>query len=197
MSPNSNGKKFSIKKFFLYVLLVITLLLIISTCGEKDSSSSSETTKVDKTQKLFIGDIARFSDTEWEVLEASIIGERLESTNIFIEDKMTEGNFVGLSFRVKNISKKEIDFNVFIDRHHPKLYDSEEREFTYIDSMSSYVPQDAHTTNSLTSETKIQPGLSRIFHAIYEIPKDASNLALQIRSVADRSEKELRIYLGF
>lgn len=193
----ANRIKISLGMGLLYFLLFITLLLMIGTCIEKSPESSSKSTKNNQPEKLYIGDNAKFSDTEWVVLEAKIIGERLVSNNFLADDKITEGNFIGLSFKVKNVSKKEIDFNLFNDKQQPKLYDSEDREFRYIDSMSLYVPVDANTTNPFMYETKIQPGLSQVFHAIFEVPKDASSLALEIYPVTNRTEKALRIYLGF
>ena len=194
MSKKSPHRKFSVVNFILICILIITFTLIISNLN---SCSEIDNTKQIPDSNFSIGDNVILSDTEWVLLEAWDLGNNVVSNNIFIKDRMTSGKFIQIKFLVKNISKSKIDFNFLIDNHHPKLFDSENREFEYIDSMANFVPDGAHTTNSFSGETTIQSGMEKNFYAIYEVPKESSELHIIFPSIKNRTEKSSPVFLGF
>lgn len=187
-------KKKSIKDIILYLFLFIIILIIINALSEPKSTTNNSEEEIIKYN---VGDIVKFENMEFKLLSAEIIGDKVTSNNIFVEDKNTDGKFVKVRFNVKNISKKEIEFNYFTDKDHPKVYDSEEREYKYIDNMGNYLSESYIATNSLFENTKIQPGFDKNFEAIYEVPNNSKDLKIRINSLNSSNKTQKDILLGF
>jgi hypothetical protein len=147
-----------------YMVAVLAAVLACSTSGsgDKDSSKSSKTANV--------GDTVTFSDSEWVVSKVEDKGKALKCA---LDEKKTEGKFVWVEFKVKNTSKKE---ETIFD--HPKLKDSEGREF------GSYQEQTLCVGDKKTMiAEQLPPSMQKEFVAIYEVPGDAKELTFNAREL--------------
>jgi len=134
-----------------------------------------------------LGDIVTFDDSEWTVIEVKDEGYYLHSSYQFQEPAKTEGKFVMVIFQVENKTKKEERIAVT-----PKIIDSQGREFSQYDEQSFYIPKSGKT---IASES-LPPNIPKKFYGIYEIPKDATDLKFETRSLSMYGEKKI-VYLGF
>jgi hypothetical protein len=134
-----------------------------------------------------IGDMVKFDDSEWTVVEAKLKGKRLASNNQFQEAAKTDGKFIYVKFKVKNLTNKEERIG-----GHPKLVDGKGREFGDYDGASFYIG-----SNEKTIALEALPSsMGKQFAAIYEVPDDATNLSFQARGLGIFGDKKL-ISLGF
>jgi hypothetical protein len=118
---------------------------------------------------------------------AKDMGNRLKSNNPFQENAKTEGKYIGVQFKVTNLTKVE---ERIIE--HPKLVDGQGREFNVLDEAAFYIPEKAKTMQL----EALPPSLQRTFWAIYEVPADASGFKFQVRTLGLFPDNAL-VALGF
>ncbi|MDO9153094.1 MAG: hypothetical protein Q7U47_05195 [Paludibacter sp.] len=135
-----------------------------------------------------IRDLIKFDDSEWIIVSALNNGKTLESTNPFKDDALTEGKFITIYYKVKNISKKEVRFG----SDTPILIDSQGREYNNYNEQVFYTPKE---TKILEFET-LPPGITKEFYSIFEVADDAKNLKFQALSFIKNGDKIL-VNLGF
>ena len=129
-----------------------------------------------------IGEKITFNDSEWIVTDAQIKGKSMKSNNPFQEDATTEGKFVIVAYKVKNLSNKE---ERILDT--PKIVDSQGREFREYDKGAFYIPENGKTLimDALPS------GLQKQFYAVYEVADDAKGFKFQARALSINGDKKL------
>jgi len=194
-----------IKKWWFWVIIVIVLVAIGKNTEEKKQTTSpaeqstqeqqavtsaeettpSQTTPSETTYG--IGDVVKFDDSKWIVVAAKDNGSILKSNNMFQKEASTDGKFITVRFKVKNLTKTE---DRIMDT--PKLIDSQGREFKEYDSQSFYIPEGAKT---LTLEA-LPPSMYKEFYAVYEVPSDAVGFRFQARALSAFGDKIL-VNLGF
>lgn len=130
-----------------------------------------------------VGEVVKFDDSQWEVVGASVIGNRIQG---FSGDKQTAGKFLKVDFKVTNTSKQD---ETILD--HPRVFDDQSREFKVLDDQVLYIhePEQALTLESLP------PSMMKRFTAIYELPTDAKGLAFEARALSAFGEKR-KVALG-
>jgi len=182
-------------------LIVVGLIIIgaVASQQKKDGRSPSSTSQStsggagtgDTVHEIAarpgIGDIVTFDDSEWVVLEAVNLGQRLRSNNQFQEDARTTGAFVRVHFRVTNRTNEE---QRIFDA--PKLVDDQGREFEGLDFQSFYIPEDGETIGF----TALPADIPREFYSIFEVPADAAGLQFQTRSFATVRRSYVAVDLG-
>ena len=130
-------------------------------------------------KKTKIGEVVKFPDSEWTVIEARNIGNTLSSV---LENKHTSGSFISVKFSVINKTNEEEQI-----LETPQLVDSKGRKFKQMDDCALYLPEGA---NEMTLEQR-PAGLSKTFYAIFEVPLDAAKLSFQARSLGFSPEYAL------
>jgi hypothetical protein len=146
------------------------------------SAKAEETVRVQK-----IGEVVKFDDSEWVVIEAKDLGGTAPSNNQFEKAGKTEdGKFIRVKFSIKNNGKKE---DMLFDQ--PKLVDSQGREFGHHEKEPFYVPDGAKTLGL----EKLPVGLKKEYYSVYEVPKDAKGLKFQARAL-EVDGKKVDVDLG-
>jgi len=179
-----------LKKLLIGFGIIIIIAAIVNTGGDNGDSKTSDTSDktANKSQSNYkIGDVVKFDDSEWIVLSAKNKGKRIKSNNQFQKDAVTEGKFIIVHYKVTNLTNKEERI-----LNSPKLIDSKGREFTDYDMQSIYIPENGKTI-SLESLPSSMP---KKLWAVYEVPKDATGLKFQTRSMSAWGSKKL-VELGF
>jgi hypothetical protein len=176
------------------VVVIVGAAVLALGSGKKPSSDETTNEKLSvsgKTEKQSakpaaaakkkLGESVLFDDSEWVVLEAKDMGNKVDSNNPFDKAaKSEDGKFIRVKFSVKNKGKKE---EMLFDQ--PKLIDGEGREFGHHENETSYVPKDSKT---LALE-KIPVGLKKEFWTVYEVPTDAKNLKFETRALEIGGDK--------
>jgi hypothetical protein len=168
-------------------LLFVVFVALAVACGKGGISS-----KLVGTVK--VNESLIFNDSTWVVVEAKDVGKVLKPTEAGEEELKADGRFIHVRFKVTNTGKKV----VFLGDD-PELVDDKEREFTTLgDNQKAYLPKGAKTLGEVDSD-QIPAGITREFHALYEVPADAKGLRLKAASFAEkkRRQQEGFIDLGF
>lgn len=155
-----------------------------------DSSQSAVSAKDDnQTVAKKIGDEIVFEDSKWTVISAENLGSTLKSPSPgLIENKQTEGRFIKVKYTITNTSKDEETL-----MHRPKILSGDGAKYEQSTDVSIYLGdgEKEFTLDSLPSRIK------KTFVAIYEVPKDASKLRFQTRSLESFGTKHIEVDLGF
>ena len=131
-----------------------------------------------------LGESVKLEDSTWVVAKAAVVGKTIQGLS---GDKKTAGNFVKIEFTVTNNGKEN---ESILD--HPKLFDSQDREFKPLDDQSLYMGENE---TSMTLES-LPPSIMKRFWAIYELPADAKGLKFEVRALSAFGEKK-KVALGF
>lgn len=150
-------------------------------------SSESSAAVAASSKAAAIGDVIKFEDSEWTVLSARDLGSTLRGGQ-FTEPKQSEGKFVYVKFKVKNITNEEESI-LFT----PAITDSKGRRYEQFDEQAFYLPDNE---NSMTME-QLPSGLPKTFSAIFEIPPDAKGINFMSRNFAAFGKEEKAVSLGF
>jgi len=138
------------------------------------------------TAAATIGEVVVVGDVQWKVLEAKNLGSTLKSSNQFIKDLETSGKFIQV--RVEMVNKgKEAKSLSYID-----LHDSTGRKYKAASEARHWIPDEEEI---FLVET-INPGLSKTFTAIYEVPADAAGLYIMVNDLEMFGAKSVPIMLG-
>lgn len=147
-----------------------------ATDGSSQAEGGKDAPKKKKADAAKTGDKVTFEDSEWRVMKAEDLGATVKSTNQFHDDLKSDGaKYIRVQFKVKNLTKKE---ERVMD--HPKLQDSEGREFGTVDSMTFFIPENKKT---MTLEA-VPSSLEKEFWAVYEVPADSEGLMFMARELA-------------
>lgn len=182
-----NKQKGGFSKIKIAVGCFIAILIIAAIAGGGKqgniTSSNDSTTHTNANgggeKKAKIGEVVKFPDSEWTVIEARNIGNTLSSV---LENKHTSGSFINVKFSVINKTNEEEQI-----LETPQLVDSKGRKFKQMDDCALYLPEGA---NEMTLE-QLPAGLSKTFYAIFEVPLDAAKLSFQARSLGFSPEYAL------
>lgn len=136
-------------------------------------------------QMAKIGDEIVFNDSKWTVLSAEDLGASIRG--LLDQTKSTEGKFVKVKFTVVNTTKEEDSI-----LGTPKLVASDGAKYEQLNAAGLFLPQGE-------KEMMLEQLPSRIkknFSAIYEVPKDASALRFEARSLSGFNTKYVEVDLG-
>jgi len=120
----------------------------------------------------YLGDTITFRDSEWIVLDYKKRGKVLKNE---FETKKTEGIFVYVKFKVKNISKASDSI-----LETPRIVDAADNEYQEMDSASTFLP-DGEEAMLLEN---LPPRVFKTFSAIYEVPGDIKSPKFRVRSLS-------------
>ena len=157
------------------VLLLLGLAWMVSDGmrGCAHGSSVADTSSTEPKKTYVVGDKVSFSDSEWIVESAQVLGY-LHSSNEFVEDAKTAGKFIKVQFKVKNTTQDEQRIMTV-----PRLVDSAGRQFQQYDRQDAYLSEDQ---KSMAMES-IPAGMTKTFFAIYELPTDSKNIQFETRAL--------------
>lgn len=131
-------------------------------------------------------DLVEFPDFDWMGYGLIDRGADLASTTELAEPLHTTGRYVMAVYEVMNVGQApETPI-------HPVLVDAEGRKFTHIEHQEYYLGQ----RNPTADQRDIQPGISKVVAAIYEVPKSAQALGLAVFSMNGASRKVQFIEMG-
>ena len=116
-----------------------------------------------------IGDTVTKNDFEWKVLSAKNLGDTLTSTNQFIDPKKSSGNWISVRYEIKNIGSSAA---YLVD---PKIIDSNGVKYERSTDTIFFVPNDEYAIFE-----KINPGITKTYTLIYDIPKTSTGLQLLV-----------------
>ena len=175
-----------------YVLVgVVTLLFLFLAAGSIDldeddfevvltdddfAMPSDDGAAVDSdAEPASINEAVDMGDSVWTVLEAVDHGGELSSHNEYIDDLTSDGRLVMIRVKVENKSNEQQ--RLF---ETPPIQDSEGRKFSQVDTQTMYVPEDSNTM----LVDALPAGMSREYHAIYEIAPGAEGLQFMAKDFA-------------
>jgi hypothetical protein len=128
-----------------------------------------------------IGEAVTLTKSEWTVLDAKNLGQKMKSRAAYIEkDAKTDGKYIQVHTKLTNkASNEQLGMT-------PKLMDSKGREFGAFDKETWFVPKDAKTLPE-----SLQPAASHDYYTIYEVPADASGLLLKVSDLEGGGSKKI------
>lgn len=118
-------------------------------------------------------------DSTWVVTAASDRGAKLAGAG---GTATTPGRFVQVAFTITNLSKKQ---DALLDL--PALVDAQGRELAPYPQSAQLIPAGAHDL----AMAPLPPSLPKAFVEIYEVPADATGLALKTRALAPFGDTKL------
>nr|WP_245248501.1 DUF4352 domain-containing protein [Paenibacillus sp. PvR133] len=140
-----------------------------STVVLADAPKTKTTTPEDKSESVppkpkgpVIGDKVKLGTYEFTVAGTSEKGS--------VGDITTEGKFVVVSVKVRNVGSKPVN----IDSNYFSLYDSNGRKYDPSSDANSYLKEQF-------AFDSLNPGLSRKAEVAFEVPKDAVGFSLNAR----------------
>jgi hypothetical protein len=119
------------------------------------------------------------------VLEAEALGKQLKSTNQFIKDKTTSGQFVRVRFELENLSRDLLTF-AGLD-----LVDDQGRTFKPSSDVIGFIPSE-----ELCVLENLNPNVAKTCTAIYEVPANATGLRAQVGDLKLLGNQSALINLG-
>jgi len=128
-------------------------------------------------------------EVSWELLLAKDLGNKLNSNNMFIEDKTTSGTFIKVEAIIKNVgsTKKDTTFSTF------NIVDNKGREFGELPDAYAFTGEDIDTDYI----EEINPGMERNYIFIFEVPLDAKGLMFEATDLEMLFPSKTYISLGF
>ncbi len=129
-----------------------------------------------------LGDLVTFDDSEWTVLEAKDLGQKLAQNKGEGAVRTTEGKFVQIRYRVTNRSKKE---ERLLDA--PRVVDAKGRQFGRIELEALFVPTQA----TALGLDPLMPRQGKEYWTVIELPADATGLKLELHGLGLFGDKKL------
>lgn len=181
-------------KIITVLLILIAFGYLVNILSGEDSATSPQVTQTatpEKTSRVFkLNESVFVGDVAWEVLSAENIGSTLKGSRsrypFFQKDLSTVGYFIKVRFVVANTGDELLSVTV------PGLIDSRDREFASSPDATYWVPEG----EDILLLDNINPGLGRIYTAIYEVPADAKGLKLRVGDLEFWGSDEEVIDLG-
>lgn len=105
------------------------------------------------------------NNIRYKVLSATDLGKTLKSDNQFIDSKVTSGKWIKVRFEVQNNGKSSTYLTV------PQIIDAAQNKYEDSSEVSFFIPdeEEAFLEN-------LNPGVTKTFSAIYEIPATSNGL---------------------
>lgn len=178
----SETKKPFWKKWWVWVIGVILLIGIAGASGGDESTKPTATTPQSAEQNQESAKTEEAKPTTYKLNQEVKVGnlsyvasEIKKTTSIGNEflNKKTEEQFVLVKVKVKNNDKeaRTVDTNLF------KVKDNQGREFAADAEADMYV-----NSNANFFLEQVNPGTSRSGYVVFEIPKDAKGLTMEVSS---------------
>ena len=124
---------------------------------------------------------------EEELLFAEDLGQTIKSLSS-TDSKTTQGKFIRVIFKLTNNSKNGETVKA------PSLVDLKERNATVMSGADDFIDK---TKYEDLSYAKLEPDFTKTFCAIYEVPKDAAGLKLEVSTFAQyQYSKETQLPVG-
>ena len=157
------------------------------------SIETSEEHEEERQKQIFenpyvIGDSVIWGNATWTVTDAKDIGSKVKSKyGQYGDDCVTQsGTFIKVTIDIKNNSQD------ILTVHDIYLYDEQKRRFEATSEHYSCFEEDIYTRDN------VNPGITRTFTLIYEVPTDAQGLRIRVCDFEDSYSEEYRyISLGF
>src|SRR5262249_3144649 len=155
-------------------LLFVAFVALALACGKGGTSLRSIGT-------VKVNEPLVFKDSTWVVVEVKDLGKVLKENEPDEPEKKADGRFILVRYKVTNTGKQVVWLG-----DDPEVVDDTKREFkTPGDNQKLYLPKGAKTMGEEESD-QIPAGITREFHALYEVPTDAKGLRLKAASFAER-----------
>ena len=124
----------------------------------------------------------------WQRIEAKDLENELKSDNQYTEDKVAAANskFVEITMEVENL---DTDMSSVSDL---KIVDDKNREFISASDVYQWIPED----KELFLLSNLNPNVPQQFIEIYEIPKDATGLKVEVGDLKLFGNEKAYIDLG-
>jgi RNA polymerase subunit RPABC4/transcription elongation factor Spt4 len=186
-SCGAKNKKPIYKRWFFWLIAIIILIFVISATGDDDETIENEAQEIQTEEKevYSIGEVVTVGDIDWEVLSATNIGTTISSENMFIDDCVTNsGEFIDVVVKVTN-NRNEMYTITGV-----RIEDNQGRKFT--ESSDVYMCVD----DSVILLENINPGISKTFRGIFEVPADAEGLVLVVDSTGSVFSGETNKYIS-
>jgi len=170
---NEKKKKPLLKKWWFWVIVGFIGILMVAGSSNEDvkPTTSNSANQSDKTEtEIFdMGNQIAVGNISYVVKS---ISEKTTLSNSF-DSKTTQGKYLVINIDVTNNDKESrmIDTAMF------KLHDSKERVFDPDSTLDMYVNQDLGFFLE-----NLNPGISRNANIVFELPKDAIELKLELTS---------------
>jgi hypothetical protein len=131
-----------------------------------------------------LGEVVTVGDIEWKVTGVEELGSTLESTYGGEDCVANSGEFVQVTIELTNNGSEMASVtNLY-------LYDSNKREFITSSDIYGCVDDELYLLDN------INPGITKTFIAIYEIPEDSEGLRLKVGDLDLFTEGHEYISLG-
>lgn len=125
-------------------------------------------------QKIYkVGEPIDFEDSQWVVLSTRNLGHKLGGDE-FTESKTSEGNFIKVTYKVKNNKSSE---EQIIET--PKLKDSGGNEYNELDDVGMYLKEG----ESEMTLSQLPAHINKTFVSIYEVSPESKELKFMARSL--------------
>jgi hypothetical protein len=151
----------------------------------QEATAPPAATAAPTAQAATVGQDVRVDEVRWKVLEAEALGKQLKSTNQFIKDKTTSGQFVRVRFELENLSKDLLTF-AGLD-----LVDDQGRTFKPSSDVIGFIPSE-----ELCVLENLNPNVAKTCTAIYEVPANATGLKAQVGDLKLLGNQSALIDLG-
>jgi len=211
-ATNVSHKKIT-QKWWFWVLLILFLgfILMVGGCGTLlyfgaktsdqilqnvnssiTNTSTTNTTESTPAKQYKAGEDVQVAEVRWKLIEAKDLGDTLKGSAsnypTFTDDKKANANskFVQVTMEVENLDtsmKSVTDVNIM---------DSKNRKFTSASDTSDWVPQD----KQMFVLSNLNPNVPQQFIAIYEIPKDTTDLKVEVGDLSLFGSDKAYISLG-
>lgn len=131
------------------------------------------------------GDIVVNNEVRWKILEAQVIGPKLELEDGSVKPLEADGAFVGVRFELQNVSQNPLTFLGMA------LVDDKKKEYNYLaDALPFVVEEEACETVNL------EPEQTQTCTAIYDVPADANGLAAVVTDLNLAGGQQEAVPLG-
>jgi hypothetical protein len=161
-------------------LSLIAFVAVALACAGGGGGNNSKALRTVKLHESLV-----FNDSTWVVVEAKDLGKVIKATEPGDEELKADGRFIYVRFKIANTGKRVVWLG-----DDPELTDNRDRTFqTLGDRQKQYLPRGAKTLGEPDSD-QIPAGITREFHAIYEVPADARGLRLKAASFAEKKRRQ-------
>jgi flagellar basal body-associated protein FliL len=138
-----------------------------TTGGTGKSEETTNTTSEAEEQTNKIGEFVTTKNVEWRVDKVENLGSTINSNNQFIENGVTSGKFIRVTYTIKNNDKEEVN------PAKPTIIDNQDREYEEWEKTWQFVENYSYFPS-------VNPGLTSTFVGIYDVAGDANGLKFKV-----------------
>ena len=146
-----------------------------SESGESKDATLRDTVVLRIAEEKGVEKPDMLGDSTWKIESVDPVGSKIRSKNEHIAGELTtEGQFVFVTYRVKNDSLTPIDVPP------PVVHDQQGRKFSQAERGMAqyYIPEGALFTGP--GAEPLQPGFQKLFCSFYELPTNATPVAVEV-----------------